>query len=504
MKIFSAAQIRAADAYTIQHEPISSVDLMERAANACTVWIEDNFTPTHPVYIICGKGNNGGDGLVITRLLLDQGWNASAWVIQGGRTSNDHEVNLQRLHEAYPNHIHPLNDVKEFPEIPDRAIIVDAIFGTGLNKAIEGWLAGIIHKINDQRYRHIIVSVDTPSGLQADSSSLHTPVVQAHHTLTFETWKLAFLLPENAGITGKVHVLPIGLHPEYLTHTPARFHLTDTATIQTIYQPRDPFGHKGTYGHALLIAGSYGKMGAALLSAGACLRAGVGLLTCHVPGCGYDIMQIGEPAAMCITDRDEAMNVHFHQDVTDTKYAAVGIGPGLGTHTSTAASLEKLLEAYRQPMVIDADALNIISVYPYLLSSIPVGSILTPHPKEFERLFGATANDFERIELLSKKSAELGLYILLKGRYTAIACPDGAIYFNPTGNPGMATGGSGDVLTGILTGLLAQHYSPKAAIIMGVWLHGFAGDLAAASLSQEAMTAGDIINHLGQAFLQGI
>ncbi|NIG57732.1 NAD(P)H-hydrate dehydratase [Chitinophaga sp. Cy-1792] len=504
MKIFSAAQIRAADAYTIAHEPISSTDLMERAATACTTWIEDNFTPSHPVFVICGKGNNGGDGLVITRLLLDHGWNVNAWTIQGDKYSDDHVVNLQRLQKAYPQHIHPLNDVNEFPEIPDQAIVIDAIFGTGLHKPIDGWLAGIIHKINDHRHRYYIIAIDTPSGLQADHTSLHTPVVQALHTLTFETWKLAFLLPENAGLTGKVHVLPIGLHPDYLTHTPARFHLTDTATIQTIYQPRDPFGHKGTYGHALLIAGSYGKMGAALLSAGACLRAGVGLLTCHVPVCGYNIMQIGEPAAMCITDRDEAMNVHFHQDVHDTRYAAVGIGPGLGTNTATAASLEKLLEAYQQPMVIDADALNIISVYPYLLYRIPAGSILTPHPKEFERLFGATANDFERIELLSSKSAELGLYILLKGRYTAIACPDGAVYFNPTGNPGMATGGSGDVLTGILTALLAQGYSSKAAIIMGVWLHGFAGDLAAAALSQEAMTAGDIISHLGAAYQQGI
>ncbi|MBV8252458.1 MAG: NAD(P)H-hydrate dehydratase [Chitinophaga sp.] len=503
MKIFSAPQVREADAYTIQHEPVSSLDLMERAASRCTTWIEEHFSPKNPIYIFCGKGNNGGDGLAIARQLLQLGYEAAAWTIQG-QTSPDHAANLLRLQESYPDKVHPLNDLQAFPTLPAGALIVDALFGTGLNKPIDGWMAGVVHHINNLRQKHTIIAIDTPSGLCADSSSLHTPVVQAHYTLSFETWKLAFLMPENAAVTGQVHILPIGLHPDYLTHTPARFHLTDQETIRTIYQPRDPFGHKGIYGHALLIAGCYGKMGAALLAARSCLRAGVGLLTCHVPTSGYQIMQLGEPAAMCITDSEIQHSTHFHEDIAEGKYTTVGIGPGLGSHQQTALSLEKLLENFRQPMVLDADALNIISVYPYLLYRIPQGSILTPHPKEFERLFGKTANDFERLELLSSKSQELGIYILLKGRYSAMACPDGSVYFNPTGNPGMATGGSGDVLTGILTALLAQRYTPKAAIILGVWIHGFAGDLAAASLSQEAMTAGDITSHLGSAFLQGI
>ncbi|MBV7529383.1 NAD(P)H-hydrate dehydratase [Chitinophaga sp. sic0106] len=503
MKIFSAAQIREADAYTIEHEPVSSLDLMERAAAACTDWITDHFTPAHPVYIICGKGNNGGDGLAITRQLLEKGYEANAWLLTG-HASPDNLANQERLEQRYPGHIHPLNDLQGFPIPAADGIIVDALFGTGLNKPVAGWMAGVIHRINDLRMCHTVVSVDIPSGLQADNSSLHTPVVQAHHTLSFETYKLAFLLPENAVFGGEIHVLPIGLHQDYLTQTPVRFHLSDADTIRTIYQPRNPFGHKGTYGHALIIAGSYGKIGAALLATRACLRAGVGLLTCHVPGCGYDIMQLGEPAAMCITDSEMQHSTHFHLDAAQAKYNCIGIGPGLGTHQQTALALEKLLESYPLPMVIDADALNIISVYPYLLYKIPKGSMLTPHPKEFERLFGATANQFERLDLLSRKSMETGLYILLKGRYSTIACPDGSLYFNPTGNAGMATGGSGDVLTGILTAMLAQGYTPKAAIILGVWLHGYAGDLAAASLSQEAMTASDIIHHLGDAFLQGI
>ncbi|MCW3464350.1 NAD(P)H-hydrate dehydratase [Chitinophaga nivalis] len=501
MKIFTAAQIREADAFTIREEPVSSTGLMERAAGKCAAWLEVQFAPTTPVYIFCGKGNNGGDGLVIARLLLQKGYPVRACILQhSAKASADHTFHLQLLQQQYPACLYEIGAQGDFPVLPAGAVIIDAIFGTGLNKPVEGWMAGIIHQINDQRAIHPVVAIDIPSGLLADSSSLHTPVIQAHHTLSFECYKLAFLLPENAGFTGHVHILPIGLHPDYITQTPTRYHLTDREMIRTIYHPRDPFAHKGTYGHALLIAGSYGKMGAAVLSAKACLRAGVGLLSCHVPQCGYDIMQISEPCAMCVTDEGSTHSAHFHTLPDGATYKTIGIGPGLGTQTATARSLERLLEHYQRPMVIDADALNLLSVYPYLLSRLPQGSILTPHPKEFERLFGTAANDFDRLTLLSQQAVHLHLYILLKGRYTAIACPDGSLYFNSTGNPGMATGGSGDVLTGILTALLAQDYTPKAAVILGAWLHGYAGDLAAEQLSQEAMTATDIITHLGAAF----
>ena len=503
MKIFSAAQIREADAFTIAQEPVSSADLMERAAGKCAAWLEDHFSTAHPVYVFCGKGNNGGDGLVIARLLLEHGYTVSTGILQhSSKASAGQQLKLQALQALEPSGIYHIGDVSDFPSLPDNAVIIDAIFGTGMSRPVDGWVAGIIHRINDLRHKHIIVAIDMPSGLIADQSSLHSPVIQAHYTLSFEFYKLAFLLPENAPFAGEVHILPIGLHPAYITQTPARYHLSDREIMRTIYKPRDPFAHKGTYGHALLVAGSYGKMGAAVLSAEACMRAGVGLLTCHVPACGYDIMQISVPSAMCITDENRHYNTHFHNDLH--KYKAIGIGPGLDTQPATARSLELLLDAWQQPMVIDADALNLLSVYPSLLDKVPAGTILTPHPKEFERLFGATANDVARLELLSQQAVSRQLYILLKGRYTAIACPDGAVYFNNTGNPGMATGGSGDVLTGILTGLLAQNYSPKAAALLGAWLHGFAGDLAAAHLSPEAMTAADIIAWMGKAFREGI
>ncbi|NLU95568.1 NAD(P)H-hydrate dehydratase [Chitinophaga sp. Ak27] len=505
MKIFSAPQIREADAFTIAHEPISSAQLMERAAGKCAAWLEEHYAPRYPVYIFCGKGNNGGDGLVIARLLLDHGYKVSAGILQyGAQASPDHQLNLEALQQQYPASLYPIGDVSDIPALPPDAIIIDAIFGTGMSRPIEGWLTGVVHHLNGQRGKHIIIAVDMPSGLRADESSVQQTVIQAHHTLSFECYKLAFLLPENAPYTGEVHILPIGLHPDYITHTPTRYLLTDPGIIQTIYQPRTPFAHKGTYGHALLIAGSYGKMGAAVLSARACLRAGVGLLTCYVPQCGYNIMQLSEPCAMCITDEDPHYSLHFHSSINNTAYKAIGIGPGLDTQPGTARALEHLLDSYQRPMVIDADALNLLSVYPSLLYKVPKGSILTPHPKEFERLFGATPNEVARLELLSQQAIKLQIYILLKGRYSAIACPDGAVYFNNTGNPGMATGGSGDVLTGILTGLLAQGYSSKATAILGAWLHGFAGDLAAAHLSQEAMTAADIIQWLGKAFLEGI
>ncbi|WP_343744089.1 NAD(P)H-hydrate dehydratase [Chitinophaga sp.] len=502
MKIFTAAQIREADAFTIAHEPVSSTDLMARAAGKCADWLLDRFAPVHPFFIFCGKGNNGGDGLVIAHRLLEEGYQVTACLLEyGNKASEDYIYYYRRLQQQYAGRIREIADVTGFPELPASAVIVDAIFGTGLNKPIEGWLAGIIHKINDQHGRHTIVAIDMPSGLMADASCRNTPVIQAHYTLSFEFHKLAFLLPENASLVGEVQILPIGLSPDYITHTPVRYHLVDKEMMHTIYMPRPAFAHKGTFGHALLVAGSYGKMGASVLSAKACLRAGVGLLTCHIPRCGYDIMQISEPAAMSVADEVHEHSAHFHEQA-DARYKTIGIGPGLGTATATARSFEKLLTSYKRPMVIDADALNILSVYPSLLYQVPAGSILTPHPKEFERLFGPSANDFERLELLSKQAVRLQLYILLKGRYTAIACPDGAVYFNATGNPGMATGGSGDVLTGILTGLLAQDYAPKAAVLLGAWLHGYAGDLAAAKLSQEAMTAGDIISHLGAAFLE--
>lgn len=493
MKLFTAQQIREADAFTIANTPITSIALMERAATACTNWICHHYPIDTPVAVYCGPGNNGGDGLAITRQLRDMGYNAQAYIARyGGKASPDQQANEQALKEKYPSAIH-----EEITLPAADILVIDALFGTGLNRPVEGPAATLIHQLNG--LPNTIIAIDMPSGLQTDASSPDMPAIMAQHTLSFEFYKLAFMLPENAAYVGEVHILPIGLHPDYIKNTTSRYQVTDMALMKSIYKPRLPFSHKGTYGHALLVAGSMGKMGAAVLSARACLRGGVGLLTCHVPRCGYEIIQISAPEAMCITDEQQDHSTTFHNGLES--YKTIGIGPGIGTTASTALSLEKLLQQYKQPIVIDADALNIIATHPALLPLIPKGSLLTPHPKEFERLFGKAVNDIARLNLLSQKAAELQLCILLKGRYTAMAFPDGTISFNVTGNPGMATGGSGDVLTGILTSLVAQGYTPQNAMLLGVYIHGLSGDYAAAANSQEALVAEDLATYLGKAFL---
>lgn len=507
MKIFTAQQIREADAYTIRQTPISSLDLMEKAAIACTAWICRHYSEYTPVYVCCGLGNNGGDGLAITRLLRNRGYDAHAYILHhSAKASADHTANRNALQQQYPSAIHDIPENGLLPQPDANALIVDAILGTGLSRPVEGWTAAVLGQINDLKAAHEVVAIDIPSGLQADASSLNTTVIRADHTLSFEFYKLAFLLPENATFVGETCILPIDLSPDYIAQTPSRFHITDAFQIKNIYRPRKPFSHKGTFGHALLIAGSEGKMGAAVLSAKACLRTGVGLLSCHVPRCGYDIIQISAPGAMCFTDEQKDHSSSFHTHLPDAeaaaKYKTIGIGPGLGTAAGTCWAFEKLLEHFHQPMVIDADALNILGSSPAMLDKVPAGSLLTPHPKEFERLFGKTANDVERLEVLSENAVKRKLNILLKGRYTAMAFPDGSIWFNTTGNPGMATGGSGDVLTGILTSLLAQGYTPRDAMLMGVWLHGLSGDHAAAEHSEEAMIAEDIVEFLGKSFLE--
>jgi len=503
MKVLSAQQIREADAYTITHEPVSSVLLMERAAAECAGWMVHTFGEAPPpFYVFCGMGNNGGDGLVIARLLKEQGYNVHAYMVHHSETASPDNL----ANQPYVQDVQPIYSPADFPLMEATGVVVDAIFGTGLSRPVEGWVASILHKINDGYGRHTIVSIDMPSGLMADSATGHAACVHANYTLSFQFYKLAFLLPENAARVGEAVILPIGLHPDFINSVETKYHVVDPRIIKTVYQPRNPFAHKGTYGHALLVAGSYGKMGAAILAARACLRAGAGLLTVHIPQPGYEILQTAVPEAMCETeDQPGNFSAHFHEPFKHHQapgYATIGVGPGLGTAAATARALEKLLELYHKPMVLDADALNMISEYPFLLQKLPKDSILTPHPKEFERLFGSTEDQFERLALLSAKAVELQGYILLKGRFSAMACPDGAVYFNPTGNPGMATAGSGDVLTGILTGLLSQGYTPKAALLLGTWLHGLAGDLAADDISEESLIAEDIINYLGQAYLQ--
>ncbi len=496
MKIFSAAQIKQWDAYTIAHEPVSSINLMERAANACYQWLTANFPPHHPLYIFCGKGNNGGDGLAIARLLIQNKYKPRIFILSSEQKgAADFETNLEKLHRVTID-INDLSGPETFPPVTENTLVIDALFGTGLHHPLQENAAALVTHLNQSGAA--IISIDMPSGLAADHTSKNNTVIHADHTLSFQQYKLAFLVAENEMYCGKVHILDIGLHTQFETSETAAFEWIDASMIQTVYKARKKFTHKGTYGHAALVAGSYGMMGAAVLGAKGCLRAGVGKLTCYIPGCGYPIMQTAVPGAMCAVH-----GAGYITTVNDiSKFDAVGIGPGIGIHTSHIALLKEIFTTASKPIVVDADALNVIAQNRELLSCIPVNSILTPHPREFERLFGTTANDFDRMQLALEKSASLQVYIILKGHCSFISTPEGKGYFNSTGNPGMATAGSGDVLTGIITSLLAQSYTPLQACLLGTYLHGLAGDIAATARSQEAMVAEDIADHLGNAFLQ--
>ena len=496
MKIFTADQTRELDAYTIDHEPIASIDLMERASLTFVHWFVNKF-PDHdiPVHVFCGSGNNGGDGLASARLLQQRFYNVTVWFCKiSENPSPDFQANWDRLPRRTELQIRTIEKGAPLPDLPENVIAIDAIFGSGLNRPVEGYWADLFQHLNEQNITR--VSIDIPSGLFADQHS-EGACMHADFTFSFEMPKRAFFFPENQNIVGEWSFESIGLHPDFITKTDTPFYYIDIIFAKKLLHKRQKFNHKGNFGHALLIMGSYGKVGAAILAARACLRSGVGLVTIHAPKCAYPILQMSIPEAMVNIDRHE----FFLSEIPKlSAYKAIGVGCGIDQKRSSAEALEELLERSPIPLVLDADALNLISKNQKLVKKIPKNSILTPHPKEFERLFGATKNDFERNELQRTKARELNIYIVLKGAHTCIACPDGSCYFNATGNPGMATGGSGDVLTGIITGLLAQSYTPFEAATLGVYLHGLAGDIASEELEQEALIAGDIVQYLGRAF----
>lgn len=500
MKILSAAQIREADSYTILHEPISSLDLMERAATAFTGWFHQQFIPSQhkqTLAVICGSGNNGGDGLAIARQLHQthaDNYAISIFIHQlKADLSDDFKANLS-LAQAANLDITFLHAEEPLPDFSTFNIVIDALLGTGVNREPVNFTADIIHAIN--RDAKLVIAVDIPSGVFADKVTEGLSIT-ADYTVTFELPKFAFMFRENEERLGDWVRVDIGLHHDFLRSVATPFYYLSHRYIKSFIKKRSKFAHKGTFGHALLIAGSYGKMGAAVLATRACLRAGAGLVTAHIPERGYEILQISVPEAMVSIDEDRES---FTRIEGFERYDAIGVGCGISTRNRTRNALCYVMKYTTNPMVLDADALNILAANPEWYALIPKNSILTPHPKEFERLFGTTVDSFDRNELQREKAQELGVYIVLKGAHTAIACPDGSCYFNCTGNPGMGTAGSGDVLTGIITALLAQDYSPKEAAILGVYWHGLSGDLAAQSKGEASLIAGDLIRFLGQSW----
>ena len=501
MKILPVEKIREADAFTIENEPIDSVDLMERAASKVYEWFMKRCkTKEVSVKIFCGIGNNGGDGLALARMLYFSGIIPQVFVVRySEKMSRDCEINFDRLKEETEVPMYDIFSDDDFPQIYDNDIIIDAIFGSGLNRPIEGFTAELINYIN--KSNAIKIAIDMPSGLILETQNLRNsetqksqpPIAKVDYTLSFQFPKLAFMFPEYDAFIGKWEVLDIKLHKDFIDNVETLNFYTTEDVVKPIIRKRTKFSHKGTYGHALLVAGSSGKTGAALLAAEACMRTGVGLLTAHLPKDALLPMQVYLPEAMTSIDKS---NTHCTEINDILPYTAIGVGPGIGKNEDTVTLLKKIIQEATQPLVLDADALNIIADNPTWLSFLPDNTILTPHPKEFDRMFGMTNNSYERLELQRKMSVVHNIIIVQKGAHTAITFPNGTCFFNSTGNPGMATAGSGDVLTGMILSLLAQRYTPQEAALLGVYLHGKAGDIASEKLGMESMIARDIIWNL--------
>ena len=496
MKIFSAAQIRECDAATIK-TGIRSIDLMERAANKCVEWLKANCSRDALFVVLCGTGNNGGDGLAIARLLHQRSYGVKAFLLNFGKElSPDCEANFQRLRQADEQLVTVVEPGAFLTDLPPHVIIIDAILGTGLSRPADGWVGAFIERINKMPNRRI--AIDIPSGMPGDIiSDTGAAIIRASDTLSFQFYKRAYMHPEAAPFAGNIHLLDIGLDKAFIQSTHTQYRTLEREDVLPLLKPRNAFAHKGMHGSVLMVGGSYNKIGAMVLSARAALRSGAGLVTALVPECGYLVMQTAVPEAMCLTSGAQQL-----VGITNWEnFEAIGIGPGMGTSPDTAKALAAFLDACKEPVVLDADALNIIGAQPDLLNKLPKNSILTPHPKEFGRLFGENTNTMIQVDHARIQAMRYNINIVLKGHHTAIITAEGECWYNTTGNAGMATGGSGDVLTGIITGLLAQGYVPQHAAMLGVYLHGLAGDIATQNNSAEALIAGDIIDNLGKAFL---
>lgn len=502
MKIFTSAQIHELDKYTIEHEPITSINLMERAAVALTKSITGFWGKDTDVVVFAGPGNNGGDALAVARMLIEKQYNVQVFLFNtSGHLSEDCRENHDRL-KGMHGLKHFVEVTQEFdpPVLEKGMLVVDGLFGSGLNKPLTGGFASLVKYINASDAQ--VVSIDIPSGMMSEDNTynVRSNIIRADVTLTLGSKKLCMMMPDNQSLLGETFVLDINLSQEFIAKTESQYSIVETSDIQALLRPRDAFAHKGNMGHALLIAGSYGMAGAAVLASKACLRSGVGKLTTHTPKRNYDIMQISVPEAIMQIDKEETI---FSQPADTSEYDALGIGPGLGQSENTAIAVIAQIRSNKTPTVLDADALNILASHRAWMQQLPEGLILTPHPKELDRLIGSSSgDDFERLTRARELAQQLRAYVLLKGHFSALCMPNGHIVFNSTGNAGMATAGSGDVLTGIITGLLARGYSRGDAAVVGMYLHGLAGDLAARDLGYESLTASDIIAYLPKAFMK--
>lgn len=486
------------DRLTAEKQNITSTELMERAGIQIFNWLHVRMQGAQvPIHVFCGIGNNGGDGLVVARHLISHGYNVKTYIVNcSDKRSKDFLINYERIKEVTKDWPIMLTCKGDFPQINKDDIILDAIFGIGLNRPADEWVSQLfMHFRSSQAFT---LSVDIPSGAFTDKvTENEDSVVWSNHTLSFQSPKLIFFLPDTAKFSLQWEVLDIGIDREFLFKTKTEALLIGKHEVLPMYQPREKFSHKGTYGHALILGGSYGKIGAALLASKAALVSGAGLVTAYIPKCGYPILQTALPEAMVIADLDDALitNIRF-----EIEPQAIGLGIGMGTDSKTASALEKFLKSNKIPLVIDADGLNIISKKKSLLKLLPEQSVLTPHPKELEGLIGKWKDDFDKLEKVKAFSKKYSIIVVIKGANT-ITVYEETYYINTTGNPGLATAGTGDVLTGIITGLIAQGYDALQATLFGVYLHGRSADIAIEDLGYQSLIASNVIEALGEAYI---
>jgi hydroxyethylthiazole kinase-like uncharacterized protein yjeF len=470
LPLLTSAQLREADAYTIKHEPISPLNLMERAAKAFVGWFVNRFPDKkQAISIYCGTGNNGGDGLAIARMLQDHHYKALNIKITrfSEKASDDFNANLKRLQNTIP-----LTEIKPGKDFPaeDSVVIIDAMLGSGLNKPLKGDYEKLVKYLNS--LQKTAIAVDVPTGFFTEGEvKPGATVLKSDLVITFQQAKINFLLPESGPFIKCWEAVNIGIDEGFVRSLNSPYQFVEEKDIRGMIKPRHKFSNKGTYGHALLVAGQAKTMGAALLCASGCAHAGDGLTTACVPESGLTALNSYLPEIMAIIRQGKEL-----PEIEWDSFNAMGIGPGLGNNENSLALLINIFTNYKKPVVIDADALNLLAEHKELWKTIPQGSIITPHMKEFDRLFGNHTNWWQRLQTGLQKAKEYNVHIVLKNDYTLSITPEGKVYFNSTSNAAMASGGMGDVLTGILASLLAQHYSAAEACIIGNYIHGKAGD----------------------------
>lgn len=500
MKIFTNEALKKIDGETIAVDGITQLDLMERAASAVTYEIMSRWRTAQRMIIFAGPGNNGGDALAVARMLYEQGYRPEVYLfnIKSSHLSKCCEANRRRLIEMGDIDFTEIVDNFNPPEIGPDDVVIDGLFGAGLHSPLKGGYTSLVQYINNSEA--FIVAIDMPSGLfgEWNEGNDRRNIIRADLTLTFASKRLSFFFSENAEFVGQCIVLDIELSPMAIAETPADFYLIEKEDVREKLQPLDPFINKYDNGTLYLIAGSYGMMGAAVLAARGAQRIGAGLVTVHGPASANSIMQTACPEALFEADQSDLCTTAIN---CKHRFSVIALGPGMGTSDETIDAVDHFLKNYHKPCLLDADALNCIAKRPMLLRSIPKGSIITPHTGEFDRLFKRSVTDEERLKRAISVSKTHNITIVLKGHYTMTVRPDGKVYINSSGNPGMATAGSGDVLTGIIAGLISQGYSPDTSVWMGVYLHGHAGDIAATKQGEQSLIASDIIDNLGAAIL---